>query len=447
MDMIGVAKCTAFFLAFLIGITWFGLTVEVAFASDLPPEVLLLSKIKARAAQDLSRLESCTCLVTLERSTRDIPKRPFKHVDTVEAEVADINGHEMYAWPGTSEFRLTSLAQLIGTGLAGTGVFSSFAVNLFVVGTGTFQYAGNESLSGTPAARYDFRVSALSSGYRMNAATGGAVIGISGILWADPVSFHLLRLKIIGQDIPALLGIRSTETDIEYSLATLSDGVAVVMPTRATEIIEYDGGTANRNRLEFTHCHQTTGTMRTPSVDGSHRGTPPDELTLPVGLWCVTRLQTTIDSQKTRVGDPISATVFHDVLKKKTVVIPAGAVLTGRVRMLQKDGPDYVIGLEFDQIRFGGKEARFIAVLEHLERRPGVELVQSRKTNANEQIIVPGDPPTGVTQVTEVTRLQTIVPPQLPGVATFFVVGAGRFKIEPGLQMKWWTIPLRSAPQ
>ena len=198
-----------------------------------------------------------------------------------------------------------------------------------------------------------------------------------------------------------------------------------------------------QSALEFTHCHQRDRTVGTASKDGSQKVHGSDELALPSGVVCGTSLQTAIDSQKARVGDPISATVIHDVMKKKVVVIPAGAVLTGRLPMLQKDGPDYVIGLEFDQIRFGGNEPRFTAVLEHLDRRPGVELVQSRKSNSNEQVFLPGDPAIGATQVTEVARLQTIVPPQLPGVATFFVVGAGRFKIEPGLQMEWWTIPLR----
>ena len=431
-----------------VAIPWLGLsTAQTAVPSDLPPEVLLLSKIKSRASEDLNRLQSCTCLLTLERSTLNTPRKPFKHIDTVEAEVADINGHEMYAWPGTNHFGITSLAQLIGTGLAGTGTFSSLAQNLFLADAATFRYAGSESLSGTPTARYDFRLPSLSSGHRMSTTGGSAVIGLSGALWADPESFHLLRLQIIGQDIPASLGVRSTETDIDYTLTNIADGLTLVMPARATEIVVYQGGTANRNRIEFTHCHRTAGTGGPPAASSLDIDTPPDELTLPSGLVCVTRLQTAIDSQRTRVGDPISASVIHDVVKNRNVVIPAGAVLAGRVRMLQKDGPDYVVGLEFDQIRFAGKEARFIAVLERLDRRPGVELAQSRKLNANEQIIVPRDPPRGVTQITEVERHQTIVPTQLPGVATFFVERAARFKIDPGLKMEWWTVPLRSALQ
>jgi len=173
------------------------------------------------------------------------------------------------------------------------------------------------------------------------------------------------------------------------------------------EIIEYEGGAANRNRIEFTHCHQTAEAADTSSSDGLHEGARSNELTLPSGPVCVTRLQTTIDSEKTRVGDVISATVVRDVMKKRVLVIPAGAVLTGRLCMFQKDGPDYVIGLEFDQIRFRGKELRVIALLERLGRRHGVELVQSRKSSSNEHVFVPGDPPTGATQVMEVARLQT----------------------------------------
>src|SRR5260370_29219607 len=53
----------------------------------LAPEILLLSRIKVRAAENLQRLPNYTCTETIERSRRARKSRRFDPVDTLRLEV------------------------------------------------------------------------------------------------------------------------------------------------------------------------------------------------------------------------------------------------------------------------------------------------------------------------------------------------------------------------
>src|SRR5258708_2102891 len=93
----------------------------IAFDPELSPELVLLAKIKRKAAQDLSHVPSFTCLATFDRAERRDDTKPFTHVDTVRAETAYVDGQELYAWPGSKSFDGGTFAQIVGTGMAGSG--------------------------------------------------------------------------------------------------------------------------------------------------------------------------------------------------------------------------------------------------------------------------------------------------------------------------------------
>lgn len=124
-------------------------------------------------------------------------------------------------------------------------------------------------------------------------------------------------------------------------------------------------------------------------------------------------------------------------------MIPSGSVLTGRVRILQKDGPDrYLVGLEFTDITFSGKHARFVADIERIDPAGGVLMLESNKMATSPHV---KESPGGYTGTVEIARRETILPPQLPGVATFFVLKKDHFELATGLRMEWWITSLRSS--
>src|ERR1700680_4369505 len=70
-----------------------------AFAQDLPPEVLLLSRVRRHIKEELQRLPNISCLETVQREHK--PARgKVEPLDTVRLEVLT-NGHkELFASPG-----------------------------------------------------------------------------------------------------------------------------------------------------------------------------------------------------------------------------------------------------------------------------------------------------------------------------------------------------------
>src|SRR5213592_3461056 len=94
----GMRNISGLLIALSLGASLF------AFGPDQAKELVLLANIKRKAAQDLSRLPSFTCLATFERSERTNPDRPLAHVDQVRAEIAFIEGHEQFAWPESLNF-------------------------------------------------------------------------------------------------------------------------------------------------------------------------------------------------------------------------------------------------------------------------------------------------------------------------------------------------------
>lgn len=420
----------------------------IAFDVDLPPELLLLAKIKRQAAQALSHVPSFTCLGTFYRGERSDDAKPFTHVDTVRAEIAYVDGQELFAWPGSKSFGGGTLAQIIGTGLTGSGEFLSHARSVFVSDTGSIRYGGAAEYAGRPAVRYDFSVSPVFSGYHISVPDGSATIGMQGSFWVDRNSLDILTLVVQGTDIPSRLGVSSIETQIDYQRLRVGASGPTLLPLSAITTLAYISGKTSRNQIEYTHCHEylATSTLSfgtaSPDVRPKHdRPAADDEIVLPALLVLRTRLRSPIDSAAV-VGDPISAIVESDVRNKGKILIPAGALLTGRVRMLQKDGPNrFIVGLEFTDLTFEDKHARFIAELQRLDPASGVQMLVSTKLTTNEHTIFSPDARHGSV---EVERRETHMPPQLPGVATFFVLKTKRFELTPGLQMEWRTGALRT---
>jgi hypothetical protein len=78
------------------------------------------------------------------------------------------------------------------------------------------------------------------------------------------------------------------------------------------------------------------------------------------------RINDNIDTEKSAAGDPVSATVVHDVhpYQSKEVAIPAGAVAHGRVSRIEHHFYPYdyvVMGISFQSIEINGETSPFTA--------------------------------------------------------------------------------------
>ncbi len=363
--------------------TALGLTLALSAQSDLPEHLLRLAQIKHRMAENLEHLPNYICFATIERLHRPAGNRPFHPVDTLRLEVAQVGDQELFAWPGEGRLEEKDLRKMVTGGMVATGDFALHARSLFRTNAPTFTYAGEEQSRGRRALRYDYRVSRLLSGYRIRIGGDEAEVPYHGSFWADAQSLELLGLDVIADEIPSELGVSRAVTRIEYAKMRIGNS-DFLLPQSAELTLEDRGGSASRNRTQFTHCRHYTAesvvSFDVPAEPSS--GAPAEkkitELDLPAGLMLEFKLETQLDSQKSAVGDLLAARLLRDVKQGEKVLLPAGATIAGRIRILEKraagSGLDahYVVGLEFSEIEFEQTHARFLAQLESLGSASGV---------------------------------------------------------------------------
>jgi hypothetical protein len=353
---------------------WLGLAALAGRAvaeRELTSETLLLARIKVKMSENLSRLPNYTCLETIERSRRRAPSRRFRLVDTLRLEVALVGGKELFSWPGASAFEEKELRDMVGGGAIGNGNFGLHARSVFLSSSPTYTYIGEVSRDGRSSIRYDYQVPQMRSGYRIRVGSKEAIVGYHGSFWVDAKSLDLLRLEVHADDIPPYLEISSAGDEMEYKRVAIGEG-NFLLPRSSVLTMTDVRGNVSRNHTLFTECRQYTGESFLSFGDPPPevpRATPEPvtEVELPQGLVIELHLTTPVDGEQSAVGDPISAVVAANAKKKGKVIIPKGAVATGRLVRLEKRPGDfdyYVVGVRFSTIEFGNHRAAFLARLE-----------------------------------------------------------------------------------
>jgi hypothetical protein len=395
------------------GSVWAGQT-------EAPRELVLLTNIKQKMKQNLQQVPNYTCLETVERSRRmprsqviskDGGPGPFQPLDIVRLEVAEVEGKEFFSRPGARNFEETRLSAFVNSGMIGNGMFALFTRAIFANDIATYVFAGQQNVEGRDLLRYDYQVSYLSSGYTIMTNLGKAKVAYYGSFWADPQSLQAVRLDVHANDIPPRLGVADATTRIDYARVRIGAS-DVLLPQSAEMTLHQLSDYESRNRVEFTHCNQYAAES-VISFDGETSGSSAavNRVELPAGLMLTVGLETALDLETARVGDLISGKVQAGVKHKDGVIVPKGALVTGRLRRLEKytdESPYFVVGLEFTEVKFPGNRARFFAELQ--------------------QIAAPSGP----------ERITKMPIPHLPGVGTVSVRGGG-LRLAAGLRMVWRT--------
>jgi hypothetical protein len=411
---------------------------------DLPPGVLLVSRVKAHVKEQMAHMPQYTCLETFERSRKRAgPKGELKSQDTVRLEVLFTGHKEFFDSPGGRDFKEEDPRVFIGSGLIGNGMFAGHLQTLFVNDQGLFTYRGEEPLAGRPAAKWDFRVPILSSLYSITTPLGRAVVSMKGAFWADPVTFDLIRLEVRADEIPPLLEVSDAITTMEYARTRIGQADVLLPQTGELRLLG-TSGEESLDRFEFTHCRsfQTETSISFAEPDAvpepvkaapatPNRAIPPAarELSFPGGLTVTIQLGAAV-TDRAAVGELIEGRVAGNVSYKGKTIIPDGAAIHGRIRRMERYnemGGYFTLGFEFTGIEAGGVSTRFFADLDSAGPLPGFEWMMSTGTA---QILHAG-------QVSQIATERVSVP-ALPGVGTFFMRGA-HFEIPKGWKMVWKT--------
>jgi hypothetical protein len=349
------------------------LLISPSSAQPLAPEIILLGRIKAKAAENLQRLPNYTCTQTIERSHRNGKSRRFEPLDTLRLEVALVEGRELFAWPGAGKFEEKGIGEIVGAGGAiGNGSFALHARSIFLSRWPRFTYFGETNLYGRRAIRYDYHVPQMLSGYQIRVGPNEAFVEYHGSFWVEADTLDLIRLEVHADTPPPNLNLTEASDTTEYQRARIGGG-DFLLP-QSSELLMIDLlGNASRNRTYFSGCRQYAGESKLsfpePSSDVAAPAPAPQAtpIRLPPGLTVDVRLQTPIQSGRSATGDLVTALVGRDVKNHGEIVAPKGAVLTGRITRLEKRKADqdyYIVGLEFSTIEFDHRSGEFRASLQ-----------------------------------------------------------------------------------
>src|ERR1700683_3103145 len=200
-------------------------------AQDLPPGVLLLSRVEGHMKGEFLRLAGITCLETAQREVGQSKgrfKERMRPLDTVRLEVLTNGDQELFASPGDRKFSEEHPLTYAGSGMLGTGLFGPYLKKILLNGNVITHYKGEEDVAGRRLARYDYQLAPAFSGQTVQIPEGSGSVGLRGSYWGDPQTYDVIRLELNADDIPPSLPITALTTRIDYERTALTDQLTVL---------------------------------------------------------------------------------------------------------------------------------------------------------------------------------------------------------------------------
>lgn len=392
----------------------------------------MLSRIRAHVRDAVDRLPDCTCIENIARYHKPAGKE-LKPLDTVVLQTLFSGNRELFASPGDTHWEPNPSA-FVGAGMIGNGMFALHLRAIFLNNQSIIKYHGMDSVGGRAEARYDFSISQMMSGFRMERAGVSAIVGTSGSFWADPDTYDLHRLEFHADDLPPELLYSEFSTAIYYERVRIGESNVLLPQEADLRAVDLDGA-VSRDLIEFTHCQgfQTESTLHfgvedspAPARAAASSPKPVDaEGTLPPDLRITVALITPID-EHAAVGSLIEGKVAGNVMQKKKVLVPEGALVHGRIRRLENHSDPqvfFIVALEFTVVETAGRRLRFYAELQDLDR------------SLNQQVSLDS---IAFESGGSIRSVDTVGTSAIPGIGTFFVRGS-HFGLPSGFKTVWKT--------
>src|SRR5665213_2967761 len=355
---------------------------EMAGAQNLPPGVLLLSRVENHIKEEFQRLAKITCLETAQREVRK-SKGKMRSLDTVRLEVLTNGDQELFASPGDRKFSEQQPLSYAGSGMLGNGLFGLYLTNILLNGNATTKYKDEEAIAGRRLARYDYQLDPTFSGQTIDLPEGSGSVGLKGSFWVDPGTYDVIRLELNADDIPPSLPISALTTSVNYGRTTLTSQLTVLLPETADVDLVKNSGEISHDEVEFTHCRvfgaESTVDFNASAEQQARFGDVSLDDTLrrlPGGLQVTVKLRGRLSSDMV-VGTLTDGVVAGDVKDKHAVVIPAGSPVRGRIRRMERYADPFayfVVGIEFTEVEVEGIRHIFYADLVDIDSVPGVQL-------------------------------------------------------------------------
>ncbi len=175
----------------------------LAFVLLLPPPAgVSIDRTIEVNRQFFTHLSQYTCLETISRNEPTRPNHKPHKQDVIQLDVGIGNQSEVYSWPGAPVFSSKDLPDLVGHGMLATGVFRSFANNLFISNVAIIKPAGEDKVEGKKAVHFSYTIPSLTPIWQVNWLGATGAVDEQGEFWVEPDNLTLLRLRVEAQNIP-----------------------------------------------------------------------------------------------------------------------------------------------------------------------------------------------------------------------------------------------------
>jgi hypothetical protein len=218
----------------------------------------LVERIKIRAAENLMAQPNYTCHETIERSVRAPGAGAYTVRDTIQLEVALIQGRELFSRSGAEHFEDAKITDLVTNGTIANGNFALHTRAVFLGGGPVFQYRGMTSIAGRGSHAYDYTVARTESGWEIKVDENRGFVGYRGSFHVDAVTLDLQDFSVETVDIPSTLRLRAARDLMEYQRVTIGNS-DFLLPRSSEMIVTAYNGIESRNRTLFHACRQYAG--------------------------------------------------------------------------------------------------------------------------------------------------------------------------------------------
>jgi hypothetical protein len=227
-------------------------------ALALPPQGAedpegLFQRIRARAEQHLAQLPNYTCHQTINRMLRT--HSTFKHLNTVELEVAFVGQQELFSRPGEDKFEQQPIEKMVQGGTIGNDLLGSHIDSIFSQEGAEFKYAGAGKKGGRRTFRYDLRVPVEKSTFLVRHKGTVGAAGYEGSFWVDAETFDLVRVDLKVNRIPAYLKVRLIERSLHYKKLKIANS-EFNLPDHAELTAIDDMGNHSLNTIKLDRCRE-----------------------------------------------------------------------------------------------------------------------------------------------------------------------------------------------
>ena len=336
---------------------------SIAAAQQIPPETLVLARIRSHMVDQLHQQPDYTCVETVERSERRAANKKLRPLDTLRLEVALVDGNEMFGWPGAEKFEATVPAEFIRQGAIGNGDFALHARAIFETRNATFEYKGEHD----GVLQYDYKVPQLLSGYSIRVSGRHAIVAYHGSIFADAKTLDLRRMEVVADRIPEDLGLAAASDRMDYARVKIG-GSDFLLPSESRLLMQDLDGVEHSNHTVFSGCRQFSGESVLRFDDAPESAAPVriEDVALPGDIRIELTFLDELDTDHAAVGDQVRARLENDIKEKGCIVFSRGAIVLGRITRLDRRSDYTTLGLSFSEIETKTARGHFHAMLEEV---------------------------------------------------------------------------------